>query len=566
MANSRAKLWLEALAAMLARRVNDERFASRLHARALAQPAVGGVAGVSAAPRDFRPTHPERGRAILAGEFVLAGLTLTLPPGGEPWNRPSPSQAFAVELHRMDWLHDLVAAGDTGVAEALRLVLEWLRLFSGWNAFSWRGDILERRVFNLACHARALAEPASEWEGAHLAETLAAQARHLLLLGDAAPQAADRLAAAAVAGASLLGEAGEALMERALPRLEAVLKRAVLADGVHTSRSPQAGLELLLALTTLDDAIARLGRPADETVSRAIDRLSAGLRFFTLPDGRLPAFHGGALAEPGRVADYLPQETQARPGNAIVEAPYGGYQRLDSPKLTVMIDAAAPAIGAWSLAACGQPAAIQVVAGHHPLIEASAWSAEVDQPQALRLAGGGSTASLGVGSAGASLHGPLAVALGPRLSGGATKVQARRHQSEAGIWVEVSHDGWVPAAGLTHERRLYLDRAHDELRGEDRFLPGAETQPRPLGVAIHFLLHPEVRALVSRDQNSVLLRGRAALGWWLRHDAGEATLEPAVLVRGGAVLHTQQIILRGRLRADRGGRVRWKLAAASETH
>ena len=83
-----------------------------------------------------------------------------------------------------------------------------------------------------------------------------------------------------------------------------------------------------------------------------------------------------------------------------------------------------------------------------------------------------------------------------------------------------------------------------------------------MAVAVRFHLAPDVRALVSRDQRSVLLRGPSNLGWWLRSDASEVVIDPSVSFRDGQPYRTSQIVLRGRLRADRGGRVRWKLAAA----
>ena len=55
-----------------------------------------------------------------------------------------------------------------------------------------------------------------------------------------------------------------------------------------------------------------------------------------------------------------------------------------------------------------------------------------------------------------------------------------------------------PRFGLRHERRLYLDAAADELRGEDRLTPlkakGGEDRRRFVPFAVRFHLHPEVSA------------------------------------------------------------------------
>jgi uncharacterized heparinase superfamily protein len=158
------------------------------------------------------------------------------------------------------------------------------------------------------------------------------------------------------------------------------------------------------------------------------------------------------------------------------------------------------------------------------------------------------------------MTGFLARAFGARLDGGASKVVVNRRDTDSGVWVEMHHDGWLARYGLTHERHLFLDRAKRELRGEDRFVPASHAASRPTPVDIRFHLHPDARASLARDQRSVLLQGASNIGWWLRNDAAEVTIEPSVHFVDGQPRRTSQVVLRGRLRADRGGRVRWKLA------
>src|SRR5581483_3531621 len=171
------------------------------------------------------------------------------------------------------------------------------------------------------------------------------------------------LAAAGVAGAALAGSAGDQLVTRARARIAAALDLAVLADGGHASRSPQAGLELLFDLLVLDDALAQRGRAPPPSLSRAIDRLTAGLRLFTLADGALACFQGGERVHAERVAAARAHDEAPKDAPPPREAPHTGYQRMDSPTIQVIVDSGAPAIGGWSLTACGQPLALEVVCG-----------------------------------------------------------------------------------------------------------------------------------------------------------------------------------------------------------
>jgi uncharacterized heparinase superfamily protein len=560
-----AGLWAEAAAGAVRRQVRTEWFGSPFHLWRLERPLADRFA---AAPRDLRPVDIQQGQAILDGRFLLAGESLVMQRGGDPWNQPSPSRGFAAMLHQFGWLGALMDTGDAGVAEALRLTLEWRKIFDRWNSFAWSGQVLERRVFNLACAARRLAAGASQ--PAELAQSLARQARHLLALADRPDRRAERLATAAIAGCALAGEAGDRLMTEGCAGLDAALGQAVLADGGHASRSPEAGMELLFDLMSLDDGLSQRGRPAPEGLSHAIDRLTAALRFFTLPDGRLASFQGGQESGAARVAAARAHDAGPSDGAETQrEAPYSGYQSMTGKAVTVMADVGPPARGAWSRGACGQPLALEVVCGRDRLITGcgwseSAWGFPVQETEAARLAAGGSTVSIGDGTVGAPLRGFAAFGLGPRLVGGVAAVSVNRRESDTGVWLEMAHGGWLAQTGLTHERRLFLDKQSDELRGEDRFVPAEQAGAHFEPVAIYFHLHPDVRAQLARDQRSVLLSGPSGAGWWLRNDAGEVSVEPSIHFARGRPRWASQVVLRGRLRADRGGRVRWKLAAADQ--
>jgi uncharacterized heparinase superfamily protein len=297
-------------------------------------------------------------------------------------------------------------------------------------------------------------------------------------------------------------------------------------------------------------------------VARAIDRLTGALRFFTLGDGRLPSFHGGEAGDAGHIdAARAHEESEAK---TFGYAPHAGYHRLGGKTLRAIVDAAGPAEGPWSVAACAHPLALEVSAGRDRLIVNPGWSPDAAAPVGLRLTAGGSTAGLGAASAGQPLTGFLGRALGPRLVGGPGRVEARRNESEGGVWLELAHDGWMEGFGLLHERRLFVDPRADELRGEDRFVPGARgpkaATPEPVVYAARFHLHPDVQVSLARDQRSVLLRGASDRGWWFRNDAAEVTLEPSVWFEHGLPRRSVQIVLRGPVAGEAGARVRWKLA------
>lgn len=518
----------------------------------------------AATPRDFRPCDDEIGRAILGGRMMLAGVSLELKTPEDPWNRPSPSRAFAVALHEFAWLPSLMLAGERGAREALRLALGWRAVFSHWSPFSWAPDILARRVFNLACAARRMAAVANETDRVLLADILARQARQLLRPpGGQAEQAVQRTAAA-VAGCALGGKAGVSLRRRGLGKLTSALKHTVREDGGHASRSPEAGLNLLLDLLTLDDVLLQLAETPPPELALAIGRLTTALRTLTLPDGRLAAFQGGGALDSATVAAARAHD-EDDPGPAEGVGP-AGYARAHTPLLTLMADAAAPAAGPWSGAACAQTAALEIVCGRDRIVTNCGWTPRAHERQALRLTPGGSTLCLGDGAVAEPLTGWKADLLGPRLVGPPIHVEAQHRIGEGAVWLEIEHDGWTPRYGLKHQRRLYLDQRLDELRAEERLHPCERHKDaaRPLATpyAVRFHLEPGVQASLARDKRSILLRGASGRGWWFRSDAPDVDIEPSVHVVEGLTRRSLQIVLRGSARTDGETKIRWKLSPA----
>ncbi len=520
--------------------------------------------GFAATPRDFRPADPLPGKGVVDGRFILAGTSLEAAAPEDPWNRPSPSRAFATELHAFAWLPSLMLQGERGAREAVRLTLAWETTFARWSPFAWDPGILARRTLNLSCAARRMGQAAAEAERLRLADILGRQGRQLLRPPGGLAGSAERLTAAAVAGCVLAGQPGVSLRRAALRRLPRALGRTVGADGGHASRSPEAGLELLLDLLTLDDALSQLSEAAPDAVRAAIQRLTTALRLLTLPDGRLVTMQGGGPSTLARIAAARAHdEAQAADLPSRVVA---GIARIRSPLLTIAADVAGPARGAWSGAACAQPMALEIVCGKDRLVTGCGWTPRAGDRHGLRLSPGHSTLTLGEASTGEPLAGWKAGLLGHRLVGRPLHVEVQQRDGEGAVWLEVEHDGWVHDYGLLHQRRLYLDQRLDELRAEERLhpAPGHKDVVRAIAApyAVRFQLEPGVQASLARDRRSILLRGHSGRGWWFRTDGPDVAIEPSVHIDEGLTRRSLQIVVRGSARTDSETKIRWKLSPA----
>lgn len=519
---------------------------------------------LAARPHDPRPQEENPGKGILGGRFTLAGLSLDVPEGQDPWNRPSPSRAFAEQLHAFNWLPSLMLQGEAGAIEALRLAVGWTRIFRRWSPFAWDQAILARRVFNLACAAVDMTVSSTPDDQKTLIDMLARQARQLLRPPGGLAARAEAMTAAALA-ATVMGDKMVGLRRAALSRLGAALKVTVRDDGSHASRSPEAGMELLLDLLTLQDALTQIQEPVPDAVSSAINRLRRALRLQTMPDHRLASFQGGGASSARRVAaargGAMPSEAEENLTGQV-----GGLTRLKSPLLTLMVDTQAPAGGAWSTTACAQPMALEVACGKDRLITGCGWTPRVSERQGLRLTPAHSTLTLGESSTAEPLGGWQADLLGARLMGPSLHMKQEERHGDGAVWLEMEHDGWAHQFGLLHQRRLYLDQRLDELRAEERLhvAPGQEHVVRAIAApyAVRFHLEPGVQASLARDRRSILLRGHSGRGWWFRTDGPDVAIEPSVHIEDGLTRRSLQVVVRGSARTDAETKIRWKLSPA----
>ena len=152
-----------------------------------------------------------------------------------------------------------------------------------------------------------------------------------------------------------------------------------------------------------------------------------------------------------------------------------------------------------------------------------------------------------------------AVAPGHGIGRRSRVLYCRREGADNGIWLDMSQNGYEPAFGVIHRRRLYLNPDGTDLRGEDRLETRGRGRARGGTFALRFHLHPEVQASLARGGDSVLLRLPKGGGWQLRTAGAAADLEQSIyLGRGGEIRRSRQIVFSGETGAD-GVKVKWAL-------
>ena len=507
-------------------------------------------------PPDSWPGNAERGTAISAGELSFLGETVR--GGKHAWRPVGMSDAWLAELHGFDWLRDLRAVGGNAARRRARdLVEDWIEHQTGWQEIAWRPDILATRLFAwLGQHDFFCASADDDYRQRYLA-TIARQAKHLARVLPGGVEGAGLIRAAkglTVVGLALPGH--EASIRQGLKILERACDRQILPDGGHVSRNPQTQATVLRDLVDVRSALLAAEHEIPAFLLGAIDRAAPFLRMLRHNDGRLALFNGSCESEDWQI-DMLLAQTDAR-GRAPSSAPHTGFERIVANRTVALLDTGAPPQAGLDTHAHAGTLSLEVSIGKERLITNCGARPGNRGPWAAAQRSSAAHSTMVVDDTNSSEI--LADGTFGRCP---QKVSVERSEDDGSIWVSASHDGYVSAFGLEHERRIYMAVDGDDIRGEDVLsrAGGAGTARPARGFALRFHLHPTVQASLVQNGSAVLLRLPSGIGWRLIAEGGTVSLAESIyLGETEDVRRSEQIVVSGALEGGTSAaRVKWAL-------
>ncbi len=481
-------------------------------------------------PRVGRPVDPRRGTHILQGRWKFGVSRLETPPDRAPWGPPFPSLHFSDRIHRFHWLRDLISLGEEGEARARSLVVSWADHFGRWHEFAWRMDVTADRVINWLAASPSVVAPLDQPARSDVLECLARQARHLVL-GDDEPvtlQGALRRQVAMVLAGACIPDM-DSCLEKGLEGLETEVRRQLLVDGGHVTRSPQALAEMLIDLQITEDLLLRMGRAAPEFLTRAQSRMQIMLKFLTAPDGGLVVSNGGSVGAHGLSRTALAPFGEG--GGRFSFAQLTGFHRIEAGSLTVMVDTGDTPPPEFSHHAGAGCLAVTVLDGADRLITQMGAHEDLEPEwrMAARRTAAHSTLSIQEND---SATFSIDRESGLTHLGKVTGVVARRLEKGDRFEIESQHDGWRERYGLIHRRCLQVRKDGGGMEGVDALLrPLSETRSAPsqaLPFAVRFQLHPDVEAVIGEDRKSVQLSVVGSGRVWRFECNAEVLIEASV--------------------------------------
>lgn len=503
--------------------------------------------GLAFQPVDPWPGDVDRANELFQGLYDLGGEAIR--PGPQPpWQGQQGGDLWRAELHGFDWLrHFREAGGDAAIRAARSLAGTWLSHCGTYDPFVWRPDILARRLTSWCLNADLLIRHAELTYRSNLLRSVGRQARHLSRTADQIKDGPEAITAAV--GLAMLGYClpeSRPWAEKGLRLLSGHLGKQVMTDGGHVSRNPSVLQSVLRDLVLLKRTMMDVGDPPPDALVNAIDRMTPALRMLRHGDGGLALFNGATEGNAANI-EITVKRSGVR-GKPNLSAPRMGFERLEGDRTTVICDFGGrdpqPGIGHAGLLSFELSARREriVVNGGAAVPATEQWKVAMASTAAHSTLTLDDTNAVPVPEAG-------------RRRRRSMETEAARTESPDATWLDMTHDGYRQSHGFVHRRRLYLDAAGRDFRGEDT-LEAAGARVRESNIAIRFHLHPEVRAVLSQGGDGVLLRLKSGRGWRFRAAGAQPVLEESIYLGSGKPRRTQQIVLHGRC-GDEGLAVQW---------
>lgn len=508
-------------------------------------------------PTDPVPGDARAGTAIRAGHFLHRGLKLPL--GELDFAALTVAPTFADYMHSFAWLRDLAATGSRAdsapIAEAV--VRHWLGTHGETvSEPAWKADNTAWRILFWAAHAPLILSSSDLVYRSAVLNHLARAARHLDRVADKTrPGTGQMVAWVGIVAASLLMPGGEPRQVFGEAGLRRVLETSFYADGGNISRSPQAQLDAIMALSMLARIYDMRRMEVPPFIQEVLARAVPALLGLVHSDGGMGSWQGSGATSAAYVQAIVDASgVRTRP---LKQARDWGYQRLVANKVVLLADAAPPPIARVTEAGCASTLAFELSDGAERIVVNCGGAAltgatiPADLARGLRTTAAHSTLILADSNS-------TAILANGSLGKGVTEVELDRRETPQGSRVEMSHDGYARRHGLIHRRLLILSPNGRELRGEDMLLPAPRSRRKgDKGFALRFHLGPHISASLTADKLGALLRINGGPLWQFRTSEGGLDIEQSLWVDGEGRPHpTEQLVVTGTAPAG-GASIGW---------
>ncbi len=426
----------------------------------------------------------EYGHALIFGEMIIGGYIRPFHSMHELKNITDAPSPWLHGVHAFHWLRNLQAVATSQASKLARqLTDEWFNIFRYHHKDSWHLPIMSERIINIFSSWNFIHERADAPFRLRMRADLVAQATHLERRYHSLKMPEDKLITlCAILWCGQHLQDWQNRIPYAMSILIYELKRQILPDGCHISRSPFISFKILGWLTDLAYNLSynRMQVPAE--LEDAILKLGTFIRSMRHEDGTLALFNDSLGLNTTQIDALLTRSKTSEDIDFLFK--YAGYVRLHTGQTTVLMDLAhiLPATPAqhihsspmaFELSSRGQKIITNAGADFDMASEASKRRRE--SLKSTRAHSTLSVASLNAQMKNIKIAKPEIFADGDRQA------------------VCASHNGWEKQ-GWIHQRSLWLSYDGNELMGQDILKPVKKENASNENVILRFHLEPHVKA------------------------------------------------------------------------
>jgi uncharacterized heparinase superfamily protein len=521
------------------------------------------------APPDPRTHDPTVAEDIVAGFFVFAGKVVQVQ-GRSPFEIAPPSPQWEAMLNGFGWLRHLrFADNQTAAATARKHVADFIRLKRINGGTAWSAPVAARRLMSWVSASPFLLEGADIAFYRRFLRAIGQHARYLLVGLHGGFAVEHRLICAIAVCALALSSDAKSNAKSRLTRLSQrallyEMRRCVLPDGGHISRSPRAIVDLLLDLLPLRHLFLAKNLVPPEQLQSAIERSLRLLRLLRHGDGCLGLFHGmGYLPADSLAIVFRYDHVAAAP---LTSAPDSAFERLTGGTSVVLVDVGSPPPFDFSRAAHASALAFELSDGPYRIIVncGAPVSASTSARETARQTAAHSTLVIAdTSSCQFEARSPRG-SPSPAIVGRSQPPKFLREADATGTRLTAMHSGYAGRFGLLHERGLAVTEDGASVHGLDALIDADPKRPAgAVPYALRFHLHPNVRAAIDPKDAAVTLDLPNGASWRFEVAGRRITLEDSVFFAApGGAGRSRQIVVEAQSSVTR--EIAWRLTRVAQ--
>lgn len=501
-------------------------------------------------PQELRAADPSFWTEVAHGHFGLASQIADLR-GASAFRITPPSVTWERELHGFGWLRHLAATEEEEAAAVAReLVLEWIALKKISHGVAYEPEVIGRRLISWISQANMLLEDLDARSYTQIMSSIGQQIVALRTTWRNAPDGVPRmvcLIALVLSGLSVSGH--DKQLKEAQAALIVELKRQILDDGGHISRSASVLSDLVLDLLPLGQCFGSRALVAPDEINASIRKSLRFLRFMRLGDGMLARFNGVSTGSPAALATVLGYASDDLTIMPLARS--SGYTRLERGPTVVIVDTGSPPPLELSTEAQAGALSFEMTSRQHLIFANGGFPgpADHDWDSVSRATASHNTLCLAETSSSRLIrHEQLESMVDGLPIRGPDIVTAEFHDSPTRAELIASHDGYLKRFGLIHNRKLALSPDGHRLEGVDTLEPqkGTLRLKQDLPYAIHFHLHPDCLCRSAGHGQCRLTLPNGQTWLFATTDVAQMSIEESLyFVDSAGPRPSLQIVLRG---------------------